>query len=68
MRKNKIINPEDTYRFNTLAREQMKTKLLNDILLDMTKCQLEGWSIMEYLLELQKLINDIIKKENINKP
>lgn len=44
---------------STLAREQLKTKLLTDINIDLQICELEGWSKQEYLLELQNMINEI---------
>lgn len=53
---------EDPERLNRLAREQLKEKLLTDIVIDMEICKIEGWDIMEYLLELQQLINDIVNK------
>lgn len=66
MGKTKSYIIEDPERLNRLAREQMKAKLLNDILLDMTICQLEEWNVIEYLQELKELIDSIINKE-INK-
>jgi len=48
-------------RLNTLAREQMKKKLLTDILVDLTICDLEGWDKKEYLNDLKKTINSLIK-------
>lgn len=47
-------------KLNILAREQMKTKLLTDILIDMQICKLEGWDIMQYLIEIKSLIDSII--------
>lgn len=41
---------------NQLAREQMKRKLLCDILVDLTVCDLEGWSRDDYLRDLHELI------------
>jgi len=51
------------YTLNVVAREEMKTKLLNDILIDMEVCRLEGWDIMQYPIELQKLITNIIDRK-----
>jgi hypothetical protein len=45
-------------KLNVLAREQMKTKLLADILVDMKICKLEGWNATEYITE----IIDMLKK------
>ena len=57
-----IIDPKDAYALQHLAREQMKTKLLADILTDMTICQLEGWDVLEYSRELHEIIDGIIHK------
>ena len=58
-----IIKDEGTAkRLNQLSREQMKNKLLNDILLDLTICEIEGWSKQEYLLDLKNLILSINKQ------
>lgn len=56
-------NQEIRLRLNTLAREQMKERLLQDILFDMEVCRLEGWDVKSYLLELRKLITDIIQRK-----
>ncbi len=44
---------------NDLARAKFKEKLLNDILVDLTICRIEGWSKMEYINELKKLIDSL---------
>lgn len=46
------VDKETARALNTLAREQMKERLLADIAVDMTVCGLEGWSIAEYIDEL----------------
>lgn len=50
---------------NDLARQQTKQKLLQDILFDLTVCEIEGWSKSEYLNELKQLINGIGKEHDI---
>jgi hypothetical protein len=47
---------------NRLAREEMKTKLLADILFDMKVCELEGWDVMDYLKEIKALVDGIVIK------
>ena len=37
---------------NRLAREQLKHRMLADILVDMQVCELEGWDMTEYAKEL----------------
>lgn len=51
-------------RFNQLAREQMKHKLLADILVDMEICRLEGWGVTDYLKELIQLLEGLLPKSS----
>ena len=46
---------------NRLAREQMKLKLLADIRMDLIICEIEGWDKMEYINELNELVNSFRK-------
>lgn len=46
---------------NRLAREQMKLKLLEDIRMDLIICEIEGWDKMEYVNELNELVNSFGK-------
>lgn len=46
---------------NNLARQRFKVKLLNDILVDLTVCEIEGWSKVDYINELKSLINEVGK-------
>jgi 5'(3')-deoxyribonucleotidase len=57
-----IPDQETAKRLNDLAREQLKTKLMNDILIDMTICKIEGWDIKEYLQDLKNLIDSLQPK------
>lgn len=41
---------------NQLAREQMKLKLLADIRIDLTVCEIEGWNPRDYLRDLHHVI------------
>jgi hypothetical protein len=41
---------------NRMARESMKARLMGDILVDMTVCEIEGWNKLEYLDELEAMI------------
>lgn len=47
---------------NTLARHKMIERLYRDILVDMTVCEIEGWDKMEYIRELQEVINHFRRK------
>lgn len=54
-----VITAEAARTVNELARQQFKTRLLNDILTDLMICEIEGWCKVEYLNEIRKLINSI---------
>lgn len=50
----------DTRRqLNTLAREQLKFKLLADIRIDLQICEIEGWDKKEYLQQIRDIIDEI---------
>ena len=51
---------------NELARKKFEEKLLNDILVDLMICEIEGWCKMEYIRELRKLIYGIANRKQIN--
>lgn len=42
-----------------LAREQLKHRLLQDVLFDLNVCKLEGWDGTEFIKDLKKLLNII---------
>ena len=46
---------------NTLAREQMKYKLMADIRMDIEVCKLEGIDYKEYLKELNQIIDEFLR-------
>lgn len=45
---------------NSLAREQMKLKLLQDIRVDIEVCKLEGIDYKQYLLELKDIVDSFL--------
>lgn len=47
---------------NELARQKFKHRLLADMLIDLTICEIEGWCKREYIDELRSLINGIGKQ------
>ena len=51
---------------NELARAKFKRQLLNDILVDLTICEIEGWCKREYIAEMKALINSIGKQACID--
>ena len=56
-----IIDTNCASSLNRLAREQMKLKLLEDIRMDLIICEIEGWDKMEYINELNELVNSFGK-------
>lgn len=54
-------NKETAQALQRLCREQLKHRLMADILQDITVCRIEGWDYKEYLLELRDLINNFIE-------
>lgn len=54
-----IIDANYVRTVNDLARQKFKHQMLNDILIDLTICEIEGWCKLEYIEELKKLINGI---------
>lgn len=48
---------------NRVCRESMKERLLRDILVDLTVCELEGWDKMEYINEISTLLKSMKAKE-----
>lgn len=53
-------NPEVSKGLQKLAREQMKERLLRDILADISICKIEGWDYKEYLQELKQTIEQFL--------
>ena len=51
---------EERKQVQTLAREQMKLKLLQDIKFDVQVCKIEGWDYKEYLIELENIIKGFL--------
>jgi hypothetical protein len=54
-----VIDDNYVRTVNELARRKFKQKLLNDIMVDLVICEIEGWYKMEYINEIRRLINDI---------
>lgn len=50
-------------KIQVLCREQMKEKLLQDILIDINICKLENWDYKEYLIDLKNIIDNFLLKE-----
>ena len=50
---------ETRYAANQLARKQAIIRLEADILMDMQICEIEGWDKLEYIRQLQELLNSL---------
>ncbi|MCQ2363175.1 MAG: hypothetical protein MJ041_02470, partial [Acidaminococcaceae bacterium] len=46
---------------NRVSLEAMKTRLFQDIMVDMSVCEIEGWNKLEYLRELRDMLDGILK-------
>ena len=55
----KLSMDETAWALNRLAREQMKHRLLCDILADLTVCEIEGWDKAEYINELMTEVENL---------
>lgn len=54
-----IIDATCAKTVNELARQKFKQRILNDIMVDLMICEIEGWCKMEYIRELKELICSI---------
>lgn len=61
----KIIHKDTPRVLNELARKQSILMILNDIMIDLTICEIEGWSKSEYISELKREICRIALREDI---
>jgi hypothetical protein len=54
-----VIDSVYVQTVNELARQKFKYRLLNDIMVDLTICEIEGWCKKQYINELRDLINGL---------
>ena len=59
---NKVISHEIRRPYQELCREKAKEALVNDILIDLNVCKIEGWCHKEYIKQLKNLIDGIHKQ------
>jgi len=48
---------------NEIARHRMIERLYRDILIDLQICEIEGWDKMEYIRQLEKVIQHFTEKK-----
>lgn len=54
--------PDETRQaLQVLAREELKLRVLQDVLIDISVCQLEGWDPREFARELVALIKGVVE-------
>jgi hypothetical protein len=56
-----IQDRQSAQALNTLAREQLKHKILADINMDLMICKIEGWDIKEHISNIKEMLDDIAK-------
>ena len=54
-----VFDKSQSRTVNDLARQKFKERMLRDILVDLTICDIEGWDKLEYIKELKRLLNGI---------
>ena len=54
-----VFDASQARTVNELARQKFKHRLLADILVDLTICEIEGWCKREYINELRELLNGL---------
>ncbi len=59
------VDPKTRRALNDLARHKMILHLYNDIMVDLTICEIEGWDKMEYIRELQEVINHFGREQKL---
>lgn len=57
------LDKETRRAMQLVARESMKMRIYADILVDIMICDIEGWDKMEYIRELQYMLNSLTKEQ-----
>lgn len=58
-----MVEPGAEQKLQELARHQQIKRLYADILVDMMVCEIERWDKLEYLKQLQEMINGLVENE-----
>jgi hypothetical protein len=67
--KQEVVIDENYVRtVNDLARKKFEQRLLSDLMIDLTICEIEGWCKMEYIRELRRLLASIARRKSISIP
>lgn len=60
----KVESKDVSYVLQKLARAKFKQALLQEILFDLTVCQIERWPIRPYINELKHIVDSVYKRIN----
>ena len=63
-----VIDESCARTVNELARKRFEQRLLNDLMVDLMICEIEGWCKMEYIRELRRLLASIARRKSISVP
>ena len=63
--KENSVDPACAKTLNELARKTFEQKMLNDILVDLMICEIEGWGKLDYIQSLKKSISGLLKNKEI---
>ena len=63
--KENSFDPAYAKTLNELARKTFEQKILNDILVDLMICEIEGWGKLDYIQSLKKSISGLLKNKEI---
>ena len=55
------VSKAERYQFNMLARHQTIKRLQEDILFDISVCQIEGWNPREYIRMIRDMLEQLPK-------
>jgi len=61
-----IFDASTAKAVNELARKKFEERMMNDILVDLMICEIEGWCKTEYIRELRRLIFSLMKRKAVN--
>lgn len=60
-------NADVAKALQTLAREEMITRLLQDIQADIAICKLEGWDYRPYIRKIKSIMDEFLRAGKVKK-
>lgn len=61
----RLVGENAAKRLHELAREEMKLKILNDILIDKEICKIEGWDSSTYIKDVINILTSLLPHNKI---